>query len=88
MLCSRDALASYLELAWCGSGIFWSLYLCPLGTSARNVVTADQGCPGMWYTWATFVGQLGQVWARSLGLTEVLGLDLAFVHALKVEEGA
>lgn len=51
-------------------------------------MSADQGCPGMCYTGATFVGQLGLVWARSLGLTDVLGLDLALVHALSVEEGA
>lgn len=50
-----------------------ALCLCHLGVEAGAVVSADQGCPGVYHPVATWVGWLGLVLARAPRCTEVAG---------------
>nr|XP_060490208.1 phosphatidylinositol 3,4,5-trisphosphate 3-phosphatase TPTE2-like [Panthera onca] len=67
------ALTSCLKLKWCKPVFCGALHLYHLGTTARVVVSANQGCPGAYNTGAALVGQLGLEWISGLGLTEVAG---------------
>ena len=73
MRCINRALTSCLELKW-GKPVFCGAsHLYHLGTTARVVVSANQGCPGACNTGAALVGQLGLEWISGLGLVEVAG---------------
>lgn len=66
------ALASHLKLKWCGPSMFQgALCLCHLDVMAGAVGSNDQVYPGVYCPVSTLVGQLGLVWARGLGFTEV-----------------
>lgn len=74
MFCSGDALASCLELMCYGPGMFQcASCLCHLAEMVRAVVNTDQERPDTNCASATFVGQLGLVWAKDLGLIELVG---------------
>lgn len=90
VLCANRALTSCLKQKWCRPSMFHgTLYLYHLGTTARVVVTTNQGCPGIYCTGAALVGQLWLEWISDPWLIEVAGhlghLDPAPGHSINVE---